>query len=287
MAGTVWFGTKEKMQWIEAPAVDVGATKLGYEAQASFISGGAWVRRSKVAAKQYSLSWNMKRYEEIQPLLDFADGIYGNGYLYYVDPFITGRNVFPSYWATPAQNYYDGPMIVNNTRPTLINNGSSLNGYPVESAQFTVTSTAKVPSVFIPIPQGYTIYIGAHGAVQSGNASVTVTPVISSIANGTTVDLTLLSRSTLTRTNYSLSYSSGYIGVTISLKSTSTGVIQLDGLIAQIAIDGAVASTGGFISGQGSSGMSFISQPSVTQYSAALDRVGVSADLIETEAWAW
>lgn len=287
MAGSVWFGTKDHMQWVPAPAIDVQATKAGFATQASFISGGAWVRRSKTSARQYAMSWNMRRLEDVQPILDYADGIYGNGHLYYVDPFFIGRNIFPSYWAAPYMNYYDGPVIVDDTRPVLVNNASSINGYPVESAQYTVTSTSKIPSVFLPIPEGYTIYIGAHGSVQSGNATVTVTPVISSIANGTTANLTLLTPASTTRTNYTLSYSAGYIGVTVSLKSTSTGVIQLDGLIAQLAPDGAVLPSGGFISGQGASGMSFVNQPVLSEYSAALDRVGLSAELIETEAWAW
>lgn len=284
---SVWFGTKEHMRWIPAPAVDVQASKAGYQAQASFISGGAWVRRSKASAKTYSMSWNMRNFGDVRPVLDYADGVYGNGHIYYVDPFIMTNNVLPSYWATPALNYYDGPVIVNDTRPVLINNNASVNGYPVESAQYTVTSTGKRPSIFLPIPEDHTIYIGAHGSLQSGNASVTVTPVISAIANGTTTNLSLLSKTTTSRTNYTLSNSSGYIGVTLSFGSTSTGVVQLDGLIARIYPDGALPSSGGFISGQGSSGLSFVSQPSVSQYSAALDRVGVSVDLIETEAWTW
>lgn len=285
MADGVWFGTKSGMQWIECPAVDIAAGKQGWQSEASFLNGGAWTRRSKTAAKRYAFSWNMRSYEAVRPILDYADGHYGDGYLYYVDPF--ADNIFPSYWASPFQNYYDGPLLVNDTRPTLITNATSTNGYPVESVQYTVTSTSKVPTVFLPIPEGYTIYIGAHGAVQSGNATVTVTPVISAIATGTTVNLTLLTTATTTRTNYSVAKSTGIIGVNVSLKSTSTGVIQLDGLIAQVMPDGSAATTGGFISGQGSSGLEFKEQPSLAQYSAALDLVSVSANLVETEAWKW
>jgi len=281
----VWFGTKHSMRWIDCPAVDIAAGKQGWQSQAGFLNGGAWVRRSKVAAKRYNMSWNMRNYEDIRPILDYADGVYGDGYLYYVDPF--AENVLPSYWAAPFQNYYDGPALVDDTRPMLITNPSSTNGYPIESVQYTVTSTSKVPSIFIPIPDDHTVYIGAHGAVQSGNATVTVTPVVSAIANGTTVNLTLLTAASTTRTNYTLSHTAGYIGVIISLKSTSTGVIQLDGLIAQLQPDRSAATTGGFISGQGSSGLEFAEQPSLAQYSAALDLVSVSANLIETEAWKW
>ena len=287
MPGNVWFGTKESMRWIPAPAVGVQAGKQGYSASAQFLNGGAWTRRSKGAAKRYAMSWNMRRVDELQPILDYANGVYGNGPLYYVDPFTMSKNVFPSYWAAPFINTYDGPVIIDETRPTVVNNSSSTNGYPVESAQYKVTSTSKVPSIFLPIPQGHTIYVGAHGSLQSGNASVTVTPVINTLSNGPTSNLTLLAVNTNVRTNTSYSYASGYIGVTVSFASTSSGVIQLDGLIAQVAPDGAVLGSGGFISGMGSSGMSFVSEPSYEQYSAALDRVGMSVELVETEAWAW
>lgn len=286
MSGYVWFGTKAHMQWVTAPAVDITAGKVGYNASANFLNGGAWHRRSKTSAKQYALSWNMKHADEVQPILDYADGVYGNGFVYYVDPFIAERNVLPAYVANPSMNAYDGPWLAGGERPTLVTHASSTNGYPTESAQYTITSSATVPSVFIPIPEDHTVYVGAHGSVQSGNARVTVTPVISSIANGTPVDLTLLAV-TDDRTNASWSYSSGIIGVEISMASSSTGVIQLDGLIAQVAPDGAVLPSGGFISGQGSSGMSITEQPAMSQYSAALDRVGVSMSLLETEAWTW
>lgn len=282
----VWFGTKDYMQWIPAPAVDVQAGKQGYAGAASFLGGGAWVRRSKTAAKRYAMSWNMKGRDEVRPILDYADGIYGNGFMYYMDPFAMDKNVFPSYVAAPYMNYYDGPFIVDGTRPTLVNSVTA-NGYPVESAVYKLTSTSSVPTVFIPIPQNHVAYIGAHGSVVTGNASVTVTPVVSSIATGATTDLTLLSRSTMTRTNYSLAGSAGYIGVNVSMRSTSTGQLQLDGLIAQVAPEGAVLPSGGFISGQGSLGLSFANQPSYSEYNAALDRVGVSVELVETEPWTW
>lgn len=285
MADYVWMGTKSGMQWVACPAVDVNAGKQGFHNEVGFLNGGAWGRRSKAAAKRYAMSWNMRNYADVRPILDLADGMYGDGYIYYVDPF--ADNLFPSYWASPYQNYYDGPILVDDTRPTLITNATSTNGYPVESVQYTVTSTSKVPTVFLPIPTGYTLHIGAHGAVQSGNATVTVTPVISSIATGTAVNLTLLTAASPTRTNYSVAKSTGIIGVNVSLKSTSTGVIQLDGLIAQVLPDGTAATTGGFLSGQGVSGMQFVDQPTVAQYSAAFDLVSVSANLEEREAWAW
>lgn len=283
MNGQVWFGTKGNMQWIPAPAVDMQAGKAGYAGRADFLGGGTWVRRSKAASKTYSMSWNLQHRDDIQPVLDYADGMYGDGPIYWADPFAMDRNMLPAYWAAPYINAYDGPVILDDTRPTLVNNTTSSNGYPVESATYRVTSTSNKPSIFVPIPPGYVAHVGAHGTLVSGNASVTVMSH-STAAGGPTSNLTLLSRDSSTRTNYTAS-SADYLGVTISLGSASTGVIRLDGLIVQVLPLGRSVPSGGFISGQGTSGMSFVNQPTVSAYSAALDRVGVSADLVETEAW--
>jgi hypothetical protein len=282
----VWFGTKSYMQWVPAPAVDVQAGKQGYQNQLTFTNGGAWVRRSKTAFKRFLFSWNMKNRDEVRPILDYADGLYGNEYVYYLNPFAADMNALPVYWAQPYMNYYDGPVLVDRVRPSIVNNGTSTNGYPVESAVYTVTSTSTVPSIFIPIPPGYTAWVGAHGQLQSGSASVRVTPELTAVASGTPVDLTLLPSSSTDRTNVSFS-GNNFIGITLTMRSASSGVLVLDGLIVQVLPDGSVPLSGGFISGQGQSGMSFASQPVVSEYSAALDRVGVSAELIETEAWSW
>lgn len=284
--GQVWFGTKANMRWIPAPAVDVQAGKQGYQSQVMFTNGGAWVRRSKAAHRRFMFAWNMKLIDEVQPILDYADGMYGNGYLYYLNPFWSDKNALPSYWAAPFINTYDGPVIVDGVRPTIVNTNTSTNDYPVENAVYTITSTSKVPHIFVPIPPGYTAHVGAHGELDSGSATVRVIPELSAIASGTPVDLTLLTTATDVRTNATFSGNS-YIGITITMNSASSGSLILSGLIVQVLPDGSVPASGGFISGQGQSGMSFASQPSVSEYSAALGRIGVSAELIETEAWAW
>lgn len=285
MSGTVWFGTKANMQWVPAPAINMGAGKTGFAARADFANGGSWVRRSKASAKTYNMAWNLEHREDIQPILDYADGIYGDGDVYFLDPFATDRNVLPSYWAAPFINGYDGPAIVDGIRPTLHDHGSAVDGYPAESGVYKLTSTMRAPSVYIPIPPNSVAHIGAHGQVLAGNATVTVMSHATT-AGGPTANLTLLPRAAGARTNMTVA-GSAYSGITISLKSTSTGTIRLDGLIVQVLPVGRTVPSGGFISGQGSSGLSFVTQPSVTAYSAALDRVGVSAELVETEAWSW
>lgn len=282
----IYFGTKTNMQWVSDYVVDVDAQKSGWSARADFTGGGSWVRRSKVAAKQYNLSWNMKTREELQPILDYADGVYGDGYIYFNNPMWMDKNVLPSYWANPSQNYYDGPVVVNGVRPTLVQNPSSTNGYPTEYAVYNLTSSMVSPSIFIPIPPGYTAHVGVHGVLDSGSSGrVQVTPEINALQSGPSQDMGFISATSTTRTNAQFS-GDQYLGITLSFRSSSSGTIIIYGIIVQILPNGKTPERGGFINGQGQSGMQFETFPKVTEYSAGLGLVGMSAKLVETEAWA-
>lgn len=284
MAGVVWFGTKQYAQWIPAPAVNVEMSRTGFASRADFLGGGAAVRRSKTSSRTFNFAWNLTSRSAVQPIIDFADGLYGNGLMYYADPFAMDRNALPVWCAAPYMNAYDGPWIANGVRPTLLDNGTSTNGYPIESAIYTLNSAKPTQEVYVPIPPGYTAYIGAHGAVLSGTPLVTVT-AYSTASGGPTTNLTLLSK-TDAPTNFSVSGDT-YRGFSIKLGATTSGTLRLDGLMAQVLPNGAVSPVGGFISGQGTSGMSFVSQPVTTGYSAVMDKVGMTASLAETEAWSW
>lgn len=280
MAGVVWFGTRDYMQWIPAPAVNVQAGKQGFATTTQFVTGGAAVRRSTTAAKKFSMSWNLARRGDIQPVLDFADGHYGPGPFYYSNPFAQDRNVLPSYWATPFVNGIDGPVRVGGVRPTLTSEAVT-NGYPLQSANYTLTATSTVPSIFIPVPPGYVAHVGAHGQVMSGTSNVTIREFVGT-TGGAVNNLTLLPK-TGALTNYTTPEVT--TGIELSFKATNASVLRLHGLIVQVLPVGSVGPSGAFVSGQGQSGMAFASSPVVSEYNAVLDRVGVNAELIEVEAW--
>ena len=63
------------------------------------------------------------------------------------------------------------------------------------------------------------------------------------------------------------------------------GTVTLSGIMVQVLETGVTPATGGFISGQGNSGLQFVSQPAYTPYSSALDKVGVVAELTESYGW--
>lgn len=281
MAGDMWFGTREYMQWVPAPALNIDASKRGWQTETAYMNGGAYVRRSVTAHKRFSMAWNLTTRERIRSITDYADGLYGDGPIYWADPFTMDTNMLPAYWAAPFMGTEDGPILSGSeyTRPEAVPSPNDL-GYPLTSALYTVGTDPK-PSVWIPIPPGYTAWVGAHGQAGTGG-TVVATPTTGPGTPDAPVTLTLLSVADSTRFNQSFD-SSSYSGVLISLGGS--GTVTLSGLMVQVLPSGLVPPSGGFISGQGHSGASFVSQPVLTQYSAVYDRVGLTAELVETNAW--
>jgi hypothetical protein len=278
----IWFGTREYMQWIKAPAVNVDASKNGWFSPTNYLDGGAYVRRSWSSHKEYSLSWNLASRATLRPILDYADGIYGTGEVYWVDPFAADVNVLPQYWASPVLGTLDGPVLTGlDTRPTKVATTANMLGYPTSSAFYTVPLTGTKPSVWLPIPPGYTLWLGVHGSNGTGGA-VVATPTTGATSTGTPTTLTMLSVTTMTRFNSSFDGNT-YNGVLLSLGGS--GTVTLSGMIAQVLPTGMTPADGGFLSGQGHSGCQFGAQPTLTEYNAVMDKVGVSAKLIEVSAW--
>lgn len=282
MAKQIWFGTRDYMQWVSAPAINMGASKSGWFNQTNFLNGRATVQRSVSAHKVYNLSWDLTSRENIRAITDYADGIYGLGPIYWADPFAMDTNLLPQVWAAPALGAYDG-LVLNGTedRPAIVQTPLNSFGFPINSALYTVSPLIEKPSVWIPIPPGYAAWVGAHGQTGTGG-TVVVTPTTGPTTTAPAQALTLLPVTGSTRVNTTFS-SVNYGGILVSLGGS--GTITLSALTVQVFPLGATPASGGFISGQGHSGCSFSEQPSLTQYNAALDKVGLSADLVETDQW--
>lgn len=282
MAGQFWFGTRGYMQWVAAPAINMDATKKGWATQTNYLNGGAYVRKSLAAHKEYSLAWNLTTRERIRAISDYADGLFGQGPIYWADPFVMDTNMLPAYWASPFMGIYDGPILNEQAtlRPTSTPTPANTLGYPAESAVYTIGAGTK-PSVWIPIPPGYVAWVGFSGSAGTGGL-LQATPTTGVSTLGTPVSLTPLSVTDPNRVNQSFD-GNVYNGVQLSL--AGTGTIVLSGIMVQLLPNGSVPFTGSFISGQGHSGCQFASQPLLTQYNAIMDRVGLSAVLVETNAW--
>src|SRR5690606_27594705 len=119
--------------------------------------------------------WNVDERENIYDILDYAYGLYGDGLIYFLDPFAMDRNVLPQQWAVPRLAASDAPSLVRNRRPTLVATAPNNNRYPTQSAVYTVGLDDSFESLWIPIPPGYSLHFGVHGS-RSGSAAVTLAP---------------------------------------------------------------------------------------------------------------
>lgn len=308
MAGLMYIATRDKGGWVKCPSVTMPSSKVGFNGISRRLNGTAYARRSKAAHKEYELTWNIMKRDEARPILDIADGLWGNGRVHFIDPIATDRNLLPQVWASPFQGIYDGLKLNGTSRPESVATPANTNDYPVESARYTVTTGVTVPRVWVPIPPGYTAWVGAHGTDGTGG-QVSVRPTTGANTFGATTALTLLPVTSTTRVNASFD-GSAYTGIELFL--SGSGTVTLSGLMVQIFPTGVVGYTegddlpgddllldedeiidaselvfapplGGFVSGQGNMGCRFETQPEYTPYSAGLDQVGMSVRLIEVD----
>lgn len=277
MAKTMYFGTADLMSWVACPAINMGTNSVRWITTSRFLNGGASQRQSATSHMEYSMSWNPTSYENLAPILAYTNGTYGGGPLYFLDPALMNKNVLPAWFAAPFAQALSGPSlsVTGSGYPLITTTEANDMGYPTRSAQFSITTTGdeKVP-LRIPVPLGYSLHVGVHGGGTSG-ARVSV---------GGTLG-TVLSVHTSQRTNVEVVGTGGLVD--IKFVGTSAGTINVAGVIAQVLPTGQTVSSGGFIPGMGNSGVRLMSDPTVTEYSAALDQVshGMTAQFIETGIW--
>lgn len=253
----VYFGTLDDMQWVPAPQANSTYNKVSWRASGTFLNGGGYQRQSGTSHKELSLSWSVQQLEMIDKVLaQFNKG----EMLYYIDPIAAKYNVLPPY---VAQYQPDNPQGVD-----FVDTGSAgALGYPRKAAVYSGANTLAT----VPVPAGQNLWVGAHGnAIGGGGVSVSgVTVPILSVADSQRVNTKVAG------------------GQNLTISTTGTGSVQLNGLIAQILPEGETPEPGGFISGQGHSGLRLNGDPMITQYSANIPnaQIGVSAEFIETGAW--
>jgi hypothetical protein len=278
-----YIGTKQKMFAVRPPSVNMPSEKQGFSNQIQFLNGGTSIRRSVAGHKRYVLTWNSVERDDARIILDLADGIYGNGEIYFHDPFSSDRNVLPQWWASPSQGGYDGLPLNAGARGSLYPTPPNSLNFPLESIQYTVTPNAS-RRVWIPIPPGYTAHVGAYGQNGTGG-TLEVQPTKDGFGTGAPTVLTLMDVSNNARFNSSFNYSSNYDGIELYLGGD--GTVFLTAMMVQVLPTGVTPEAGGFISGQGNSGLSFVTQPTYTPYSAAFTRAGLAAELVETGGWSF
>lgn len=193
-----WFGTEERASFYATPLKGADSSPSAWGADGTLLNGGGYGFNSFGSHKRYTYEWPQSSSPETaQMMKSYRDGTYGRGLLYFLEPGIYKTNVLPAAWADPS-------MAINNEAPSLVYNvdpiavptsgGADLD-LPVTSALYdlstTPAQTTPTPdtSVFLPIPTGHTLILGAF-YTATGTGGVYATPVNNNGTLGANVKLT-------------------------------------------------------------------------------------------------
>lgn len=272
-----YFGTRDYMTWLVCPKIDMPRSKQGWSSTARHLNGGASVYRTLQGARRYEMDWPLRSGGVFDPIHAFAEGVYGDGPFYFLDPQAMRKNIMPAHLAHAFLGVGDGPSLTGWTspRPVAVANTDQDYKYPARSAQYTLTGSETPVDTWIPVPDGYTFHLGAHGSA-TGTAGVEY-----ETDNGSSGTVTLLGMNTATRVNTPLVNTGG--GVTVRV--TGVGTLTLNSIIAVVLKDGKTPQTGDWSTGMGHSGCEFDGFPTDNLYNDPFDLQSTSAVLQEVGAW--
>ena len=287
----VYFGNSQKQTWIPAPQSGLVAATTGFVSQNQLLNGRNHIKRSKANHRSFEASWigsmNTSAIEDsLYTIKDFADGIYGDGPFYWLDPYAIDTNLLPPHWAAPMLSGADWPSISSIGTATKVDTQANTRNYPLKSLQLAFGASVQESSskVTVIIPEDHKLHFGWHGTRASGSATFIVRCY--SREDGTPTDVTAapLAVDTDVRTNVQVRgdlYS--HVEILVKNPSASASTITVAGMFVQVLDELATPDRGGFISGRGTSALEFTQLPQFEYYSAAVNngQVGVSATLTE------
>lgn len=164
----------------------------------TLLNGGGYGFNSFGSHKRYTYEWPQSSSPETaQMMKSYRDGTYGRGLLYFLEPGIYRTNILPAHWADPSMSLNsEAPSLVYGVGPIAVaTSGGEDLALPISSAQYDLSTTPAqtIPtpdsSVFIPVPEGHTLFLGAFYS-GTGTGGVFATPVNSNGTLGTAVRLT-------------------------------------------------------------------------------------------------
>lgn len=169
------FGTKEYMTDVRCPAINVIRNREKWTTSGTYLNGGGFARGSAYSHAVYTIAWNLMSPDEARKILDFYNGNYGQGVIYFLDDFALEGNILPLHWSVPRLTVKDAPplvrgVVISETSLAAVNNAGA---YPSASATFSWSGVPNSDSVWIPVPPGQNFYFGVRGS-RTGTAEVTL-----------------------------------------------------------------------------------------------------------------
>lgn len=268
-----WFGTENRMQFITTPLQGADVSSQNWSEGGVGLNGGGFQLGSFGSHKSYIFEWPASStLEEASLMSAYASGTYGRGLIYFVDPLIYERNILPEMWADPSIGIgYEGSSLVYGVTPTETPTSNwQVNNLPIRSAVYDLVGVTPgyrgaADSLFIPIPEGYGLALGAiHSRTGSGRVMY-LTQSTSGTVSSSAVQLPILSASS---TNVVTTAVSGgdIAGVRLFVGKTNPlpGTVTLSALTARLfPLDKGISSVqrGPWVPGEGHSGCRFEGRP--------------------------
>lgn len=293
----LWFGTIGNMGWFPTPNRGADVSPAGWSAGGQLLNGGAYQFGSFNSARTYQFEWPMSsERRHSQKMKAFADGTYGRGLIYFIDPLIYDQNVLPAMWADPSMGVgFEANALVPGVTPTALPSEApaSMEG-PSQAAFYSfgfgtapqISNLDDSNSVFIPIPEGFQVILASHYS-YTGTARIRYSLVAPSGAVSGNYSLPPSTPSyPFPRAIQSAPNVAG-IRLWVGKSSTSSASITLSSMMARITPAGSTQDGDPiWYPGQGHSGCRFSMYPTITnQTGVGGGQVSFAATFQEVGSW--
>lgn len=166
----MWFDVEGGWRgWFKAPLRGADSSPAGWGTDGTFLNGGGYAANSFGSHKRYQYEWgDSSTRQEAQFMKSLSDGTYGRGLIHFVEPTLYDRNILPARVADPSMALDDeSASLVYGVDPIAVDTPNwQANLLPSRSAYYDLTNVTmgyrgEQESVYIPIPDDYTLYLGA------------------------------------------------------------------------------------------------------------------------------
>jgi hypothetical protein len=168
-----WLATEERGGWFRSPLRNADSSPQAWGEGGVLLNGGGYQYNSWGSHKVYQYEWGAATpFPYAQKLKSYFDGTYGRGLVYFYDPLIYQYNVLPARWADPSMALdNEGTGLVYGVEPTVATDDfdPTINDYPIRGVTYNLATTAsgwrgREDALYLPIPEGYTLVLGAAGS---------------------------------------------------------------------------------------------------------------------------
>lgn len=291
----MWFGTVDgpssKLQYIECPQAGVENTKTNTFSSGQYQRGGYYQSRSFDGARSYGMAWygSADHEHDIDEVLAYRDGIYGTGFLYFIDPMIAEDNLFRVNYSNPeviGRGYFNW----GHGDPSFSLTPANSNNCPAFTATWSLGTVEEDEVTGKPftiiIPPDMTLWIGWRGSAEDDGVLVAegVGRGLTDVTPLTPIDPT--DPDVLADSFDGSDYEAVRVYMTVSAENPDASV-SVTSLVARLYPTGLTPPlTGSHTLGKGFSGMIFSDEYMTTiQETATRKQRTFSAQLTEGEPW--